>query len=285
MSPQDGFGLKATEPMPVVFLGHGSPMNAIDDNPYRRSWQQLGQLFGARWPRPALIVCVSAHWVTPGTRITAMDWPPTLHDFGGFPAELFAQQYPAPGAAAVARWLAQTLTDAGDWGRVQADADSWGLDHGAWGVLAPMFAQADVPVVQISLDAGASPSQFLALGQHLRGLRRDGVLIVGSGNVVHNLRALRWNASEADAAPWATAFDARVAQALMAGDTQALADVPAWGEITRQAHPTLEHFWPLLVTAGAAQAADVVSFFNMGIAMGSIGMRAVVWDAQPMALG
>ena len=155
--------------LPVVFVGHGSPMNAIEDNAYRRSWQDLGSKFGVTWPRPQLILCVSAHWLTQGWWLTAMDAPRTIHDFGGFPPELFAQTYPAPGQPAAARELSQRLRQPGSGNALGLDVDAWGLDHGAWSVLKPMFPAADIPVLQLSMDYRRPPAEHLALGGVLGG--------------------------------------------------------------------------------------------------------------------
>ncbi len=187
--------LRPSPRMPVLFLGHGSPMNAIEDNHWRRTWQALGQQFGdgpqARYPLPQLILCVSAHWITRGWQVTGMERPATIHDFGGFPQALFDVQYPAPGWPAVAEGLAQVLTQP----PVTVDEHQWGLDHGAWAVIQPMFPAARIPVMQLSLDYSRPPAEHLTMGQQLRALREQGVLIVGSGNIVHNLRAMVCTAS------------------------------------------------------------------------------------------
>jgi 4,5-DOPA dioxygenase extradiol len=166
--------LRSSDRLPVVFLGHGSPMNVITDNPWKTSWQQLGQEFGSRWPMPQLILCISAHWLTEGWALTAMDRPRTIHDFGGFPQELFDQQYPAPGAPAAAAEIGRFVRQ-----RASRPLDmdqQWGLDHGAWGVLKPMFPEADIPVIQLSMDYQRPPADHYALAQQLRGLRDKGVL-------------------------------------------------------------------------------------------------------------
>jgi 4,5-DOPA dioxygenase extradiol len=270
-------------PMPVLFIGHGSPMNAIEDNSYRRSWQTLGAAFGegGRWPRPRLILCVSAHWLSEGWWLTGQTQPRTIHDFGGFPAELFAQQYPAPGAPEAARAIAAWLGE--DWGvglDEGAGEQGWGFDHGSWGVLKPMFPAADIPMVQLSMDYHRSPADHFALGRGLAALREQGVLIVGSGNIVHNLRAARWGAADHGSAyDWARTFDGEITRRIEDGELATLADFQQLGDIARLSQPTHEHFLPLLYAAGAADARqDQVEFFNAGIQMGSISMRSVIWS-------
>ena len=165
--------LPRTPRMPVLFLGHGSPMNAIEDNDYHRAWVALGESFGAKYPRPKLILCVSAHWLTDGWALTGMAQPKTIHDFGGFPQALFDQQYPAPGAPEVAQELARVLKQPGSGQDLKVDKHDWGLDHGSWSVLKPMFPQADIPVVQLSMDYRREPADHYALGRQLRGLREQ----------------------------------------------------------------------------------------------------------------
>lgn len=263
--------------MPVLFLGHGSPMNAIEDNHWRRSWQALGQQFGsgpgARYPMPQLILCVSAHWLTRGWQVTGMERPATIHDFGGFPQALFDVNYPAPGWPAVAVGLSQVLSQPS----VEVDEHQWGLDHGAWAVLRPMFPAATVPVVQLSMDYSRPPAEHLALGQQLRGLREQGVLIVGSGNIVHNLRAMVRTAPDDQGTDWALEFDAITARHIRQGDTAALANFLNLGALTRAAHPTHDHYLPLLYAAGAVHDGEPVRFVNEGFQMATISMRSAVW--------
>jgi len=265
--------LQKSRRMPVLFLGHGSPMNAIEDNEYRRKWQALGAEFGASRPRPQLILCISAHWLTTGWHLTAMAQPRTIHDFGGFPQELFEQQYPAPGAPAVARGISEAIARP----PVGLDADEWGLDHGAWSVLKPMFPEADIPVIQLSMDYARPPAEHLALGQQLKGLRDMGVLIVGSGNIVHNLRAARWNSRSNEAYDWAVEFDSKTAERIQQGDVAALADFQKLGLLAQQAHPTYDHYLPLLHAAGATDPGEPVRFFNESFQLASIAMRSVIW--------
>ena len=272
--------LPQSKRLPVLFVGHGSPMNAIEDGAYRRSWQDLGAQFGQRWPMPRLILCISAHWLTAGWRLTAMAQPRTIHDFGGFTQALFEQQYPAPGFVQAAQELSRFLHQPGSAQDLLLDTE-WGLDHGAWAVLKPMFPQAQRPVIQLSMDGAQSAAAHFALGQQLQALRERGVLIVASGNVVHNLRAMQANAGPDQSYDWARAFDARVAHCIQSGDLAALQDFQHWSDtgpdMARLAHPSHEHFLPLLYAAGAVHAGESVAFFNTNFQFASIGMRSVVW--------
>ena len=265
--------LKASPKMPVLFLGHGSPMNAIEDNEFRRAWQVLGAEFGKTWPRPQLILCVSAHWVTRGWWVTGMDKPRTIHDFGGFPDELFAQQYPVPGAPAVAAEMSRSLFKP----EIGVDKEQWGLDHGTWSVLKPMFPTAEIPVMQLSIDYGRPPAEHYAFGQQLKALRERGVLVVGSGNIVHNLRATRRGVPNDQAYDWAQAFDQHTAQLIRKGSLAELADFQKFGQVAQLAHPTYDHYLPLLHAAGAADAGDRLRFINESYQSASIAMRSVVW--------
>jgi 4,5-DOPA dioxygenase extradiol len=269
--------LRKTARMPVIFLGHGSPMNAIEDNEYRRSWQALGTEFGVKWPKPQLIVCVSAHWLTSGWWLTAMAQPKTIHDFGGFPQALVDQQYPAPGFTAAAQEISMGLQQPDSAQPVSLDLQEWGLDHGAWSVLKPMFPQADIPVIQLSMDYSRPPAEHYAIGQQLKALRDRGVLLVGSGNIVHNLRTMQMNAAPHQAYDWALEFDQTMADYLQQGNHAAVQDFQNLGAIARQSHPTHEHFLPLLYTAGAVDANESPQFFNTSFQAASISMRSVLW--------
>ncbi len=269
--------LKKSPRLPVLFVGHGSPMNAIGDNEYTRSWQALGAEFGARYPKPQLILCISAHWITRGWYLTGMDKPPTIHDFGGFPQELFDQQYPAPGAPAAAAEIGRDLRSPDANQPVGLDTHEWGFDHGTWSVLKPMFPQADIPVIQLSMDYHRPPAEHYALGRQLRALRERGVLIVGSGNIVHNLRATQRQAASNQAYDWAIEFDRLVAGQLQSGNLDALDGFQKSGELARLAHPTHDHYLPLLHAAGAADGKEPVRFFNGNFQAASISMRSVVW--------
>ncbi len=250
--------------MPVLFIGHGSPMNAITDNPYRQAWAELGARFGSDLPRPQMILCVSAHWLTHGWWLTGQARPSTIHDFGGFPQALFDQQYPAPGWPEAAAEIAAGLQAHGT--PASVDAKEWGYDHGSWGVLKPMFPAADIPVLQLSLNWDAPPADHLAMGRLLRPLRDRGVLVVASGMVVHNLRAMRRELPDDQVARW-----------LEAGDLEALAGFGSLGELARLAHPTYEHFLPLLHAAGATQPGEVPRFFNTCYQGASTALRCVAW--------
>ncbi|GAB3760835.1 4,5-DOPA dioxygenase extradiol [Ramlibacter monticola] len=265
--------LAATPRMPVLFVGHGSPMNAVEDNEFRRAWQALGAEFGTRWPKPQLILCVSAHWLTRGWQLTAMEKPRTIHDFGGFPRTLFEQEYPAPGAPAVARAIAAEIREP----RIGLDEREWGFDHGTWSVLKPMFPAAEIPLVQLSLDYGRPPADHFALGRQLRALRQRGVLVVGSGNIVHNLRATRRGVPAMQAYDWAFEFDGKTAGLLEQGALAELAEFQKLGQVAQLAHPTHDHYLPLLHAAGAAEPGEKLRFFNDRFQSASISMRSVVW--------
>ncbi len=267
--------------MPVLFVGHGSPMNAIEDNAYRQSWQQLGQELLQRAERPQLVLCISAHWITQGqgALLTGMAQPKTIHDFGGFPDELFAQQYPAPGAPAVAQQLAKELHNPHSQQALGVDEHAWGLDHGTWSVLKPMFPDASIPVVQLSMDYSRPPAEHFALGQQLQQLRERGVLIVGSGNAVHNLRALQRTHSPLQAYDWAIEFDQMVTEHVEKGDLPGLSHFQQMGSVAQMAHPTHDHYLPLLYAAGAVRKDEHARFFNADFQMASISMRSMLWGA------
>lgn len=268
--------LKKSERMPVLFLGHGSPMNAIGDNEYHRSWQALGAEFGSKIPMPQLILCVSAHWLTEGWWLTAMAKPRTIHDFGGFPQELFDQQYPAPGDTAAAQVLGHMVRQRGS-APLGLDMQKWGLDHGAWGVLKPMFPNADIPVIQLSMDYQRGPEDHYALARQLKALRDRGVLIVGSGNIVHNLREMQRGAAGNQAFDWALEFDQTIGGYMQQGNLDALQNFQKLGQVAKMAQPTHEHYLPLLYAAGAVDPGEPMRFFNTSFQMGSISMRSAIW--------
>jgi 4,5-DOPA dioxygenase extradiol len=255
--------------MPVLFLGHGSPMNAIEDNAYVRAWRALGESL----PRPRAILCVSAHWYVDGTWVTGNERPETIHDFGGFPRALHEVRYPARGDGALAARIAKLFDER----RGQVGHD-WGLDHGAWSVLVHLRPEADVPVLQLSLDRRAPPERHLELGRALAPLRDEGVLVVASGNITHNLRhaMMAMTTGRHDEAAWAVRFDRRVAEAVddraHAQLTSALAT-----DDGKLAHPTPDHYLPLLYAAGASSADDPVSHPVSGMDLGSLSMRAILW--------
>ena len=268
--------LKKSDRMPVLFVGHGSPLNALAGNPYFESWQALGAEFGNTMAMPQLILCISAHWLTEGWWLTAMRQPKTIHDFGGFPQELFDQRYPAPGEADAALAISQLVRQRASL-PLGLDADQWGLDHGAWSVLKPMFPQADIPVIQLSMDYGRAPADHYALAQQLKSLRDRGVLIVASGNIVHNLRQMQRGASGSQAYDWALEFDQTIGGYVQQGNLAALQNFQKLGSLTTMAHPTYEHFLPLLYAAGAVEAKEPMRFFNTSFQGGSISMRSMVW--------
>jgi 4,5-DOPA dioxygenase extradiol len=254
--------------MPAAFFGHGSPMNALERNRYTEAWHA----FGRSVPRPRAILVVSAHWYVNVTAVTAMPRPRTIHDFYGFPQALFEVDYPAPGDEGFAEEVAEIAKPT----HVGLDRDGWGIDHGTWSVLVHAFPEADVPVVQLSIDAGKSFDAHLELGSRLAPLRERGALIVGSGNVVHNLRALEWSAPDL-AFDWTRRFDEAARAVLMErpGETAGLQDHPDY----RQAAPTPDHFIPLLYLAGLADAArEPAGVLVDGYAMGSLSMACYTLD-------
>jgi 4,5-DOPA dioxygenase extradiol len=268
---------QAASRLPVLFVGHGSPLNVIQPNAFRPQWEALGAEFGVRWPRPRLILCISAHWLTQGWWLTGMARPPTIHDFGGFPRALFEQQYPAPGAPEVAQALAAELRAPDTNQALGVDERDWGYDHGCWGVLKPMFPHADIPVIQLSMDYGRPPAEHHALGRQLAGLRERGVLIVASGNIVHNLRVMRREVPDNQAYDWAIEFDRWVAEQITQGRLDALPDFLQLGELARLAHPSHDHFLPLLYAAGAVHPGETAQFFSEGFQGASVSMRSVFW--------
>lgn len=270
--------LQPSPRMPVMFIGHGSPMNAIEDNNWRRTWQQMGQELSVRSVQPQLILCISAHWLTKdGWQLTGMTDPRTIHDFSGFPRELHEQQYPAPGSPAVAKSIATQLKSPTNQQALKVDESEWGLDHGTWSVLKPMFPKADIPVIQLSMDYSRSPAEHYQLGQQLSKLRERGVLIVGSGNAVHNLRRTKRGTAPNEAYDWATEFDEQVQNHIKKGELDQLQQFQKQTERAKLAHPTYEHYLPLLYAAGAASKTEMPRFFNTGFQSASISMRSVIW--------
>lgn len=263
-------GLSTSDRMPLVFLGHGSPMNAIEDTRFSRAWSELGKTL----PRPKAILVVSAHWMTRGTTLVDVsDMPRTIHDFYGFPDALFAQRYPAPGNPALAREVVSLLAS-----HHAEEDDSWGLDHGAWTVLKYLYPGADVPVFQVSIDMTRGLDYQLEIGKTLSELRNRGVLILGSGNVVHNLGAVRWGANSAPH-DFALEFDTLFADRLTDRNFAALADRDGLGSLLRIAHPTVDHYLPALTIAGASDGRDELTFMTDSIDLGSISMRSFVFHA------
>lgn len=256
--------------MPVVFAGHGSPMNAIEDNRWSRGFAALAE----RVPRPRAILAISAHWYLDGTYVMADAEPRTLHDFGGFPRALYEIEYPASGHGDLARRVVALL------GKERAAPGSdWGLDHGTWSVLRRMYPQADVPVIQLSIDRRRGPRHHWATGRALAPLRDEGILILASGNVVHNLRdaAGRKRSGSTDTPDWARRFDDDISRALEQRDRDGLLALWPETEDGRRAHPTPDHWLPLLYAAGASDGRDGVGFSSEGFDWGSISMRNVVF--------
>lgn len=255
----------SNDPMPVVFVGHGSPMNAIEDTAFSTTWNALG----AHLPRPAAILCISAHWLTEGdTRVSVSEQPETIHDFSGFPYQLYEQRYPAPGSPAMARGVMGLIRTR----QVVAD-EQRGLDHGAWSVLVRMFPEADIPVFQLSLDYRLSPKDHFQMARGLAPLREKGVLILGSGNLVHNLRAMR---SQGPPYDWAVEFDRRMTDCIDRGEDAAVVDFQSLGELAKQAHPTWDHFLPLIYVLALRRKRDSVQFFNNGFDLASVSMRSLL---------
>ncbi|AXU97585.1 MAG TPA: 4,5-DOPA dioxygenase extradiol [Erwinia persicina] len=253
--------------MPALFLGHGSPMNVLEENIWTETWRELGKTL----PRPKAIIAVSAHWYTRGTAVTAMENPRTIHDFGGFPQALFDTRYPAPGSPALARQVAEALSPVA----VELDQE-WGFDHGSWGVLIKMYPQADIPVVQLSVDATKPAAYHFELGRKLAALREQGVMIVASGNVVHNLRMVRWS-GEAEAWPWAESFNQYVRENLSwEGESE---QHPLINFMQHDgaalSNPTPEHYLPLLYVLGARAEGEAITVPVDGIVMGSLSMLSV----------
>jgi 4,5-DOPA dioxygenase extradiol len=250
--------------MPVLFVGHGSPMNAIEQNAFTRSLREVRK----KLPVAKAVCVISAHWVTRGSQVMAEQRPRTIHDFYGFPRPLYEVQYPAPGAPEVAKRIALEEHLAID--------HEWGLDHGAWSVLRHLYPEADVPVFQVSLDHARTLAEHLELGRELAKQRARGVLILGSGNVVHNLHRINWEMADGGY-PWAEEFDAKVKKAIDERDVKALAWPEHWGqELLGEAHPTLEHYVPLLYCLGASGEHDAVTYPYEGMEFGTISMRMVL---------
>lgn len=257
--------------MPSIFVGHGSPMNAVQTNDFTRMLQKWGPSIG----RPTAILVVSAHWLTPKeTKVAVQAQPKTIHDFGGFPQSLFDMQYPAPGSPALAKLAANSLAVQG-----AKPSEDWGLDHGAWSVLHHMYPKADIPVFQVSIDYAKDGDYHLAVGKALSALRDKGVLILGSGNVVHNLRALDAGTPDGPIAsrPWAQSFDDAVKNALLDKNAKALVNYLTLDPGARMAVPTPDHYWPLLYAVGAARDGESAKFVYEGFQLGTLSMRCVQW--------
>ena len=258
----------STDIMPVLFVGHGSPMNAIEDNVFSRTWMELGKTL----PKPKAIFSISAHWETRGVFITAMKQPRTIHDFGGFPQALFNVQYPAPGSPELATETKSIIHT------TQAGMDqSWGLDHGSWSILKRMYPAADIPVIQLSLDY-SQPARFhYDLGRELAPLRKKGVLIMGSGNIVHNLRMIAWDRLDEPGFgyDWAIEANEKMKTFILDGDHNALINYRSQGKAFDLSIPTPEHFLPLLYTLGLKEEKEEIEFFNDKPVAGSLSMTSL----------
>jgi 4,5-DOPA dioxygenase extradiol len=249
--------------MPALFVGHGNPMNAIEDNEFSRAWMEIGRSL----PRPEAVLCISAHWETDGTRVTAMQRPATIHDFYGFPRPLYEVQYPAPGWPEALERLQQAIPTSA----VQPDLDR-GLDHGSWSVLCRLFPDANVPVAQLSIDYSQAPGVHYELGRQLKGLRNEGVLIIGSGNMVHNLGVMAWQDTAFD---WALEMDRQLEKLILARNHRRLVEYDQLGPAARLAVPTSEHYLPLLYVLALQDEQDRIEFFADKVTLGSVSMRSL----------
>lgn len=265
----DNFG--ATERMPVLFLGHGNPMNALDDNIFTKGFQEISKTL----PKPRAILCISAHWETKGTFVTGMQHPETIHDFGGFPQALFDVQYPAPGSPELAKETNKIIqsTEVGI-------TNDWGLDHGCWTVVKFLFPNADIPIVEMSIDYTKGPEYHYALGRELAALRRKGVLIVGSGNTIHNLRKAAWDKMNqiGYAYDWAHVANEKMKSLIVDGNHKDLIAYDKQGIEFQMSIPTPEHYMPLMYTLGLQEKDEVATIFNDGIVAGSLNMLSVKID-------
>ena len=253
--------------MPVIFFGHGNPMNAITENVYGKKWHAIGRGL----PKPKAVLSVSAHWYVEETAVTAMAQPRTIHDFGGFPRELYEMQYRAPGDPELAAHIADLLGPA----NARLDRDSWGLDHGTWSVLAHVFPDADVPVVQLSIDETKPPQYHYELAQRLAPLRDENVLVIGSGNVVHNLHAYAWGRHPAEPFDWAVRFEQRVRELILEANHAPLVEYESLGRDALLSAPTPDHYLPLIYTLALRRESDRVTFPVEGIDGGSVSMLTV----------
>lgn len=262
------------ELLPAIFFGHGNPMNALLTNSYTEAWARIGQ----HMPKPKAILSISAHWFVPGTGVTISTSPRTIHDFGGFPEQLFQVQYPAQGDPALARRVQGLLAPL----EVNLD-DSWGLDHGTWSVLRHVYPEADVPIVQLSIDETRPPLFHFEIGRKLAPLREEGVLIVGSGNLVHNLHAYAWGRHNENPYDWAVEFEAEAKEMMLAGEFKPLIDYERLGARAMLSIPTPDHYLPLLYVLSTQQAGESIRFPVEGVDGGSISMLAVQVGGSPLA--
>jgi 4,5-DOPA dioxygenase extradiol len=252
--------------LPAIFFGHGNPMNALADNEWTQAWAQIGRDVG----KPKAVLCISAHWYIPAVAVTAMERPRTIHDFGGFPRELFEVQYPAPGSPQLASRVNELLG-----GDVVLDDRHWGLDHGTWSVLCHVFPDADVPVMQLSINEN-EPAQFhYDLAKKLSPLRDEGILVIGSGNLVHNLHTYAWGKHKVEPFDWAVRFDTKARELIGSGDHMPLVNYETLGKDAMLSAPTPDHYLPLIYILGMARDGDEVTFPVEGYDGGSISMTAV----------
>ena len=254
------------KPMPAIFIGHGNPMNALASNDFTKAWTYCGSAIA----KPRAVISISAHWYVSGTLVTGMQTPRTIHDFGGFPSELYQIEYPAPGDPELAELTAKLLAPL----PVEQD-HQWGLDHGTWSVLCHVFPEAEIPIVQLSIDRTQAPSFHYDLAKKLAPLRDEGVLVIGSGNLVHNLRAYSWNSHRVEPLDWGVRFEGRIRAYLESGDHQPLINYPSMGHDAMLAVPTPDHYLPLLYVIALQKKEDPVSFPVEGFDGGSVSMLAV----------
>ena len=252
--------------MPAIFFGHGTPMNALADNSVTQEWARIGQSLS----KPKAILCVSAHWYIPAVAVTAMERPRTIHDFGGFPRELFEVQYPVPGSPELAERVVELIDD-----DVQMDDSLWGLDHGTWSVLVHVFPEADIPVVQLSINE-TEPAEFhYGLARKLMPLRDEGVLVIGSGNLVHNLHTYAWGKDDVEPFDWAVRFEKTARDLMLSGDHEPLVDYESLGRDAMLSAPTPDHYLPLLYILALQRGDDAVTFPVEGYDGGSVSMTTV----------
>lgn len=258
----------SSDKMPALFIGHGSPMNGIESNEFSKYWEKLGEQI----PQPKAVICISAHWLTKGTFVTAMNNPKTIHDFGGFPKALFEVQYPAPGSLETAIETQKAVTTA----KVVLDHD-WGLDHGTWTVVRHMYPKANIPVLQLSIDYDKPAQYHYNLAKELNKLRRKGVLLIGSGNMVHNLRMVAWDKIDTPnfGYDWAIEMNQKFKSHILDSNHQALIDYKNFGTAGKNAIPTPDHYYPLMYTLGLQEKTDKIEIFNDKLVMGSLTMTSV----------
>ncbi|MEI8086696.1 MAG: 4,5-DOPA dioxygenase extradiol [Paludibacter sp.] len=258
----------STGRMPVLFVGHGSPMYAIEENEFVNKWRNLGETL----PKPKAIICISAHWETRGTQVTAMQNPPTIHDFGGFPRELFEIEYPAPGNPELAKEAIKTIS-----GSTVLPDEKWGLDHGTWSVIRRIYPKADIPIIQMSLDYHKTPKEHYELARELASFREKGVMIIGSGNIVHNLRHVAWDKPDdmEYGHNWAIEANDLVKKLIVENNHQALIDYKSLGKAVQMAAPSPDHYLPLLYALALKKDDEELSFFNDKAVMGSLTMTSL----------